>query len=105
MFRLAAFAAVLILLLAAMSGCFFSPSPEETREKELEVLARYERALGTDCPKADAEHWGSVMEAADGYDRLPTYVETGKMMSVLNDLEDALDDWAEVAEEEGCLGT
>ena len=102
MIRIATFAAALMMLLAAIAACS-SPTVEETREKELEVLARYERAAQTDCPKADEEHWGDAMDAADDYDRLPTYVETGKMMDVLNDLEDALDDWEETAKEEGCL--
>ena len=38
--------------------------PAGNRGKELEVLARYERAPETGCPKADVERRGGVMEAA-----------------------------------------
>ena len=76
---------------------------EETKEKETEVLAKFDEFSVIDCPKADAEHWDEVYQASIEYDELPTYVETGDLMSVLNDLEDALDDWEETAKEEGCL--
>jgi hypothetical protein len=103
MIRAVIFVAALTVLLTAFAGCLFSPSVEETKEKETEVLAKFDEFSVIDCPKADAEHWDEIFQASIEYDELPRYVETGDLMSVLNDFEDALDDWEETAKEEGCL--